>query len=119
MFLSDLSSAFGGSLRPVLAQAQPAGPLGAAQPFLMMGVIFVIFYFLLWRPQQKERKQQEELLASLQKGDRVYTAAGMLGTIVEVRDQELLIEIAERVNITIERSSVRRKAGAPAEGTSR
>jgi len=118
MLPSSLTAALSLGLHPVLGQAQSAGPLGAAQPFLMMGVIFVIFYFLLWRPQQKERKQQEELLASLQKGDRVYTAAGMLGTIVEVRDQELLIEIAERVHITIERSSVRRKAGT-AEGASR
>ena len=118
MFSPLMTASPSASLGPILGQAQAAGPLGAAQPFLMMGVIFVIFYFLLWRPQQKERKQQEELLASLQKGDRVYTAAGMLGTIVEVRDQELLIEIAERVQITIERSSVRRKAGT-AEGASR
>ena len=73
-----------------------------------------IFYFLLLRPQQKEAKAQEELLRSLQKGDAVILATGMHGVIAEVADTTVSLEISPRVLVTVDKSSVKRKANASA-----
>ena len=82
----------------------------------MMAAIFAIFYFLLIRPQQKEAKAQQELLGALQKGDRVATASGLHGTVWEVRDLEVVLEIAERVRVTVDKPSVKRKVGPEVVG---
>ncbi len=73
-------------------------------PFFI--AIFAIFYFLLIRPQQKERKRREEMLASLKKGDRVVTAGGLVGTIVGLNEQTLTLKIADSVRVECLRSAV-------------
>ncbi len=78
--------------------------------------VFAIIYFLILRPQQQEQKKHQELLAALKKGDRVITSNGMHGVIHEVRGEELVIEIADRIRVTFERSAVQRKAEQAAEG---
>lgn len=93
----------------------PAGgsPFGM---FPLMIAMVAIIYFLIIRPQQKELKDQEALIASIQKGDAVVTAAGLHGRVYEVHDKTILLEVADRVRITIEKSSVRRKLiAAPAD----
>lgn len=94
--------------------AQPAGsPLGMLP--LMLAMVAII-YFLIIRPQQKEMKEQEKLLASLQKGDAVVTGAGLHGRIYEVHDATVVLEVADRVRITVDKSAVRRKlVAAPAD----
>ena len=94
----------------VAHQDAPGGGAFTSQ-ILMMAAIFAIFYFLLIRPQQKEAKQQQQLLAGLQKGDQVVTSSGMHGTVWEVRDAEVVLEIADRVRITLDKGSVKRKVG--------
>ncbi|HEV8501978.1 MAG TPA: preprotein translocase subunit YajC [Casimicrobiaceae bacterium] len=74
--------------------------------FLPMIAIFVVFYFLLIRPQQKRSKEQRELLSALEKGNEVITAGGMVGRIARINDQYVTLEVASGVEITVQRSSV-------------
>ena len=95
--------------------AAPAAPGGFSGTLMQMAPLFAVFaiiYFLILRPQQQEQKKHQALLAALKKGDRVITSAGMHGTIHEVRGDELVIDVADRVRITFDRSAVQRLAGA-------
>jgi preprotein translocase subunit YajC len=93
--------------------AQGVGDAGAGGGFIgsfgMMAVILGIFYFLLIRPQQKEAKEHTTLLAALQKGDKVVTASGLHGKIFEVREAEVLLEVADKMRVTVDKSAVKRK----------
>ena len=72
---------------------------------IQLGLIFVIF---LIRPQQKRMKEHDNLLASIKKGDRIITGGGIYGTVVKADESpELVVEIAEGVNITVNRLTVR------------
>ena len=97
-----------------------AGARGGMSDTLMqmapLFAVFAIIYFLILRPQQQEQKKHQELLAALQKGDKVIVVNGMHGVIHEVRGDELVVEIADRVRVTFERSAVQRKVGQKAEG---
>ena len=98
-------------LVPILGQAAGGAPAGGGfmSSFGMMGIILAIFYFLLIRPQQKEARQHQELLAGLQKGDRVVTSSGLHGRVFGVEDAEVVVEIADKVRVTIDKTSVKRK----------
>jgi len=72
--------------------AQPQNPLMA---FLPMILLVVVFYFILIRPQQQRAKQQSKLLAALKAGDRVITAAGLVGTVVAVKDKTVTLRSAD------------------------
>lgn len=74
--------------------------------FLPMIAIFILFYFLLIRPQQKRAKEQKAMLESLQKGDEVMTNGGIVGRIVKTSEQYLTLEIAENVEVHIQRGAV-------------
>ncbi len=87
------------------AQAQGQGLIGMV-PFLL--VIF-IFYFLVIRPQQSEQKSHQTLLASLKKDDRVTTTGGLHGKIVEVKEHLVVLEVADRVRVIIDKPSVKQR----------
>ena len=71
----------------LLAMAPAQGGQSSLAPFLIqLGLIVAIFYFLLIRPQQKQRKQHEQALASLAKGDEVVTAGGVVGEVVHIKE---------------------------------
>lgn len=95
--------------------AQP-NPIMSFVPII---AIFVIFYFLIIRPQQKQQKDHERMLEALKKGDRVVTTGGLYGVIVGFRGEALELKIAENVKVLVARSAVSRladeKAGVPAE----
>ena len=74
--------------------------------FLMMGSIFAIFYFLMIRPQQKQRQRHEEQISALKKGERIVGAGGIYGTIVGIKDDKAVIKIADNVKIEITKSSI-------------
>ncbi|HEY5365433.1 MAG TPA: preprotein translocase subunit YajC [Casimicrobiaceae bacterium] len=74
--------------------------------FLPMIAIFVVFYFLLIRPQQKRSREQRELLAALDKGNEVITGGGLVGRISKISDQYVTLEIASGVEVTVQRGSV-------------
>ncbi len=70
--------------------------------FLPLILIFVVFYFLLIRPQQRKVKQHKEMLSNLKRGDKIITSGGIIGTINKVADnRELTLEVAENVEIKI------------------
>jgi preprotein translocase subunit YajC len=93
-------------ISPAYAQAggAPGGfDLISLMPLLL---IFVVFYFLLIRPQQKKMKQHRDMVAALKRSDRVLTAGGIIGTVVKVEDGELLVEIAKDVRVRVARNTI-------------
>ena len=92
----------------LLAQAPaatPAGPNPLAS-FVPIILIFVIMYFLLFRPQMKRQKEQQKLIAALKTGDRVVTASGIHGLISNVKDSTVILKIADHVKIEVEKSAI-------------
>ncbi|MBI5557571.1 MAG: preprotein translocase subunit YajC [Deltaproteobacteria bacterium] len=84
--------------------AAPAGnPLTG---FLPMILIFVVFYFLLIRPQQKKAKAQQEFLNNLKKGDEVVTGGGLHGKITGITDTVVTLEIADNVKVKVSRQYI-------------
>ena len=91
-------------ISPAYAQgAQQGDPFGF---FLPMIVIFVAFYFLLIRPQQKRQKAHNELVSALATGDEVLTAGGVLGKVTAVSDHYATLLIAENVEVKVQKSTV-------------
>lgn len=91
------------------AYAQAAGGAGAQNPllgFLFPIGLIVVFYFLLIRPQTKKAKEHREMIAKLATGDEVVTAGGILGRITELSDSFATIEIADGVQIKVQRFQV-------------
>ena len=92
------------------AQAAPtatAGQPGGLSSLLMpMAVVFVIFYFLIFRPQQKTLKQKKQMLAELKRGDEVVTTGGLYGKVVELADTTVMIQIAANVSVKVDRSMI-------------
>jgi preprotein translocase subunit YajC len=89
------------------AAASTGGTMGALEQFLPLILIFVVFYFLLIRPQQKRMKQHKEMLGQLRRGDKVVTAGGIIGTVNKmVNDTEVAVEIAEGVRVRVLRSTI-------------
>ena len=74
-----------------------------------IAVFILIFYFLILRPQNKRKKQQETLLSGITRGDQIVTVSGVFGTVREVRDDTFMIEIADGVKIRILKSAVQTK----------
>lgn len=73
--------------QPALLALQAGGGLGTMTPFIIqIAAIFAIFYFLLIRPQQKQKRQHEEALRAIKRGDQVVTAGGIIGEVVHVRE---------------------------------
>ncbi len=72
----------------------------------MIALIFVIFYFLLIRPQQKKQKEHKKLLDSITKGDRAVTSGGLYGTVVGVKENIVVLKIAEDVKIEVAKSAI-------------
>lgn len=88
------------------AASAPAGPDALIQ-FLPIILIFVVFYFLLIRPQQKKMKQHKDLLSSIRRGDRIVLGGGIIGSVTKVIDDERLqVEIAENVRVQVQRAMV-------------
>lgn len=76
--------------------------------FAPLAIFFAILYFMLIRPQQKHQKAREEMLGNLKKGDKVITLGGIYGTIKEVREDRLTLNIADNVDIKMNRQGVER-----------
>ena len=92
---------------PAWAQGAGGGGLDGLGGLLPLVLNFVVFYFLLIRPQQKKAKEHREVLANLRRGDRIVTNGGLLGTITRVpNDTELMVEIADGVKVRVLRGMV-------------
>ena len=88
------------------AAGPAAGGAGGFASFLPLILIFVVFYFLLIRPQQKKAKQHKELLGGLKKGDRVVSSGGLHGTVTGLTDDVVTMEIAPKVRVKVSRGSI-------------
>jgi len=87
--------------------AQPTIAFGGSCTFLLlMAVLFVGFYLLLIRPQQKRQKQHRQMVDQIGSGDEVVTSGGMLGKVTELGDQFIGIEVAKGVEIRIQKSAI-------------
>lgn len=99
------------------APQQPQGPTGVAaffaSPIFLLILMFVVFYFLLIRPQQKKAKEHTRLLSELKKGDEVLLASGIFGKIAGLTDTWATIEIADKVRIKVLRTQIAGLASAP------
>ena len=85
------------------AEASAGGGMVGLFPLVLM---FAIFYFLLIRPQQKRQKEHAKMLSLLKKGDRVVTNGGLIGQVFALTDNELVVEIADRVKVRVLRTQV-------------
>ena len=91
------------------AYAQAAGSTSQGDTlltFLPMVAIFIVFYFLLIRPQQKKAKESRAMLDALEKGNEVVTAGGIVGKITKLNDQYASVEIAPNVELTVQRGAI-------------
>lgn len=86
------------------------GGNAATALFVQMAAFAAIFYFLLIRPQKKEQDRHKEMLASIKKGDEVVTAGGIVGKVVEVKDDRLTVQSGES-KLVVERARVARRLG--------
>jgi preprotein translocase subunit YajC len=104
-------------ISPAYAQAGGA-PVGFDLISLMpLLLIFVVFYFLLIRPQQKKMKAHRDMVSALKRGDRVLTAGGIIGTVVKVEDDNtLLVDIAKDVRVRVARSTISEVLTKPQPG---
>ncbi len=95
-------------ITPAFAQgAGSDGGLGIIGQFIPLILIFVIFYFLLIRPQQQRMKQHQEMISALRRGDTIVTAGGMIAKVTKViDDNEVRAEISDGVNIRVVRNTI-------------
>ncbi|MBB5689918.1 preprotein translocase subunit YajC [Roseomonas alkaliterrae] len=94
-------------ISPAYAQ-DAAGGAGIVMQLLPLVLIFVVFYFLLIRPQQKKMKEHREMLGQLKRNDRIVTAGGIVATITKVKEgsDEIEAEIAPNVRVTVVRGTI-------------
>ena len=90
---------------PAYAQASGGSGFGIAN-LIPLILIFVIMYFLLIRPQQKKAKFHREMVANIKRGDQVVTQGGVIGSISRVKDDEVLVEVAEGVKLRVVRGTI-------------
>ncbi len=88
------------------AEAAPAAAGGGFASLVPLLLIMVIFYFLLIRPQQKRVKEHRNMIESLKKGDKIITGGGIYGTITDVKEGFLRVEIADGVRIKVKQDSI-------------
>ena len=88
------------------AAAAATAPANPFAPMIMFGGMLLIFYFLMWRPQSKRAKEHKQILESLAKGDEVQMSGGLLGKIVKVEDQYVVLEIADNVEVKVQKNTI-------------
>ena len=73
---------------------------------IMFGAIFLIFYFMIIRPQQKKAKERNKLLSNLEKGDKIITSGGVHGIIAGLDEKTVLVQVSDNLKMKIERSAI-------------
>lgn len=95
-------------LQQLFLMAPPANGGGGFDPsmFIMLGLVMVVFYFFMIRPQTKKAKEQKNFLDNLKKGDKVVTIGGIHGRILKISDDSFLIEVDSNTKLKVEKSAV-------------
>jgi len=91
---------------PQGGEGQGGGPGSLFVGLLPFLLIFLIFYFLVMRPQAKKQRETQKMLEALKQGDRVVTTGGMFGTVVGVKDNVVVLKIAEQVKVEVAKNAV-------------
>ena len=86
--------------------AQAGGSQPQYQGFLMIGIMVVMFYFLLIRPQQRQRKELQQRIDSMQTGDKVITTAGIHGLVHNIKEKTVVIKIADSTMVEFDKTAV-------------
>ena len=94
------------SVMPVIAQATAPAAANPLMSFLPLIGLFVVFYFLMIRPQMKRQKEHRQMLSALAKGDEVVTNGGIAGRVDEVGESFLTVEIAPNVKVRVQKGAV-------------
>ena len=97
------------AMAPQNGQAQGGSMVST---LIMFGAIFLIFYFMIIRPQQKRQKEREKMLNSLKKGDKVVTSGGLHGTIAGIDEKTILLDVGNNVKLKFDRSAINTIASA-------
>jgi preprotein translocase subunit YajC len=101
------------------AWAQSAAPAAGGSDILMsmapMVLIFVVFYFLLIRPQQRKMKEHKAMLQAVKRGDKVLTSGGVFGQVALVAEDHIMVDVADGVQLKMSRDSVSAVMGRPGE----
>jgi preprotein translocase subunit YajC len=117
---SGLAIAGAGLLLPGFGAAQLPGPAAGGSSFLIQLVpfllIFVIFYFLLIRPQAKRQREHAAMLSGLKKGDEVLTQGGIFGVVVGTRDDVVVLKIAEETKVEVAKHAISALRGKSTNG---
>lgn len=92
-------------LSPAYAQTAAQQPNALLQ-FLPLGVLVILFYFMLIRPQMKRAKEQRQMLGSLAKGDEALTSGGLAGKITAIGENYVTLEVADNVAIKVQKSAI-------------
>ena len=79
---------------------------GGTSMLIMLVAIFAIFYFLMIRPESKRRKERQEMIDSLQRGDKVVTIGGLYGDVQDVHDDRVVIKIAEGLKVEVAKTAI-------------
>ena len=79
---------------------------GIETTLIMFGAIFLIFYFMIIRPQQKKAKERNKLLSNLEKGDKIITSGGVHGIIAGLDEKTVLVQVSDNLKMKIERSAI-------------
>jgi len=87
-------------------QGGEGGGGGLVSTIIMFGAIFLIFYFMIIRPQQKRAKERTKLLSNLEKGDKVVTSGGIHGIISGIDEKTVLLQISDNVKMKVDRSAI-------------
>ncbi|MCH7975146.1 MAG: preprotein translocase subunit YajC [Bacteroidetes bacterium] len=74
--------------------------------FIMMGLIFVVFYFFIIRPQRKREADRKQMIAAVQKGDKIITAGGVHATVTKVEETSVLAQVDDNVKLRFEKSAI-------------
>ena len=88
------------------AYAQSGSSEGGLMGFLPLILIFVVFYFMLIRPQMKRSKEHKTMVSTLSKGDEVVTTGGVLGKITKLSDSFVTLQLAENVSVKVQRHAI-------------
>ena len=91
----------------LLAQAAPPAAPSIIDMVWPLGLIFLVFYFVMWRPQAKRQREHDEFLNALKSGDEIVTSGGIIGTIRSIDDKVLTLEVSKGTKIKVLKSQVR------------
>ena len=105
---------FSEDLLTILGQGQPSA--NPTSQFLILGLLFAGMWFLIIAPQRKRQKDHKKMLAALVKGDKIVTSGGLYGTIVNVKEDRLVIKISDSVRVELNKNFVQSKVANETSG---